>query len=100
MAGGQCLTLLFFLWNGAPPHLWWGYSLLALCFVTGLFGGAIYVNTFSLIAAEVAPSLVEFSLGAACVGESLGIMVADVAGLVIQGCLYEANGIGGATLAC
>ena len=42
----------------------------------------------------------EFSLGAAAVGESLGIMAADAAGLVIQGCLYEANGIGGATLAC
>lgn len=43
----------------------------------GLLGGAVYVGAFSLIGAEVEPSLREFALGAASVADSVGIAVAD-----------------------
>lgn len=42
----------------------------------------------------------EFSLGAASVADSLGVALADVAGILIQGCLFKLNGLPGADFAC
>eukprot|EP01051_Picozoa_sp_SAG22_P022367 SAG22_NODE_5327_length_1036_cov_1.038420_2_plen_72_part_00 len=63
-------------------------------------GGAVYVNAFTLISERVDARLVEFSLAAASVGESVGIATADIAGVIIQGCLSRANGLPGAAFAC
>ena len=67
--------------------------LLVLCFVAGLLGGFVYVNAFTLISREVAPPLVELSLTATSVADTLGILAADLTGLVIQKALYQSNGI-------
>ena len=58
------------------------------------------MNAVSLISREVAPQLREFSLAAASVADSAGIAAADVAGILIQGCLFKANGLRGAEFAC
>jgi hypothetical protein len=48
----------------------------------------------------VEPQYREFSLAAASVADSAGIALADVAGVLIQGCLYKANGLTGADFKC
>lgn len=95
----QCALLLFFVADAAT-HFWYNNGLLVVCFGTGLLGGAVYVNAFTLIAKEVAPGMVEFSLGAACVADSLGIALADAAAVLLQGCLYRVNGLQGAGFMC
>merc|ERR1712137_1008849 len=91
----QVLLLAFFIWD-AVEHFWYNYWLLVPCFVTGLLGGGVYVNAFTLLAKEVDPSLVEFALSAASIGDSLGIIAADIGGIFLQACLYSVNGIDGA----
>ena len=56
---------------------------------TGLLGGAVYVNAFTLISRHVDPLMREFSLAAASLGDSLGIAFADVAGVLIQVSAYS-----------
>jgi CLN3 protein len=65
-----------------------------------LLGGAVYVNSFTLIAREVDGSLQEFALAATSVGESIGTLVADISGVFIQGCMFRVNGLAGADFAC
>ena len=84
----------------AVYHFWYDWSLLVPCFIAGLLGGAVYVNSFTLIAKEVEPQYREFSLGAASVADSAGIAVADVASIFIQGCLFKVNAIKGADYSC
>jgi battenin len=91
--------LVFFLLD-AVHHWWYNYGLLLPCFMTGLLGGAVYVNAFTLISKEVPPQYREFSLGAASLADSLGVALADVCGILIQGCLFKANGLEGADFAC
>jgi battenin len=95
----QCALLLFFVLDAAV-HWWYNYGLLLACFGAGLLGGAVYVNAFTLLAREVVPPLREFSLGAASLGDSLGIACADAAAVMIQGCLYRVNGLAGAAFSC
>eukprot|EP00887_Chlorella_sp_A99_P001095 scaffold14.g1095.t1 len=83
MPAQQCGWLAFFVWN-AITHFWYSWGLLVPCFITGLLGGAVYVSAFMLISWEVAPELVEFSLGAASLADSLGVALADAAGVLIQ----------------
>jgi hypothetical protein len=42
------------------------------------------VNAFTLLSKEVPPSLREFSLSAASLADSVGIALADIAGILIQ----------------
>ncbi|KAL4429218.1 hypothetical protein ABPG77_010197 [Micractinium sp. CCAP 211/92] len=91
--------LAFFLAD-AVAHFWYNWWLLLPCFATGLLGGAVYVNAFMLISKEAPPQYREFSLGAASLADSLGVALADVAGILIQGCLFRANGLSGADFAC
>lgn len=93
-----CLLGMFL--TVAVTHFWYNWSLLLPCFGAGLLGGAVYVNSFTLIAREVEPQYREFSLGAASVADSAGIAVADVASIFIQGCLFKANAIKGADYSC
>ena len=60
----------------------------------------MYVNAFMLIAREVQPQYREFSMAAASVADSVGVALADVAGVFIQGCLFKANGLVGADYSC
>eukprot|EP00879_Flechtneria_rotunda_P025058 GHRR01026595.1.p2 GENE.GHRR01026595.1~~GHRR01026595.1.p2 ORF type:complete len:101 (-),score=13.70 GHRR01026595.1:423-725(-) len=99
MPGLQCLLLIWFSVN-AVAHWWWGWSLLILCLVAGLLGGAVYVNSFTLLCKEVEPHMKEFSLSAACVADSLGIACADLAAIMLQGCLFRWQHLSGAAYSC
>lgn len=99
MPGLQALLLAFFV-QDAVAHWWYGWSLLAPCFATGLLGGAVYVNAFALLAARVEPGHREFSMAAASLADSTGIALADAVGVLLQGCLFRANGLPGADFAC
>ena len=70
----------------------------AMAFFTGLLGGAVYVHGYKRIVRDVYYK--EFSLAAVSVAEGSGILVADVLGLFLQACLYDANDIPGALAKC
>ena len=54
--------------------------------MSGLLGGAVYVNAFTLIAHDVTPApLRELALSAASVADSFGILLSDATGVLIQG---------------
>lgn len=95
----QILFLLFFIIVSIFKivYNWW---LLFPCFVTGLLGGAVYVNAFTLISRDVEPEMKEFSLAAASVADSSGIALADYVGIILQGCIFKANGLSGADFQC
>lgn len=95
----QCGMLAFFLVN-AVVKFWYNWSLLVPCFVTGLLGGAVYVNAFTLISRNVEPRVREFSLGAASVADGIGVALADAVGILIQGCLFRVNNLDGADFKC
>lgn len=71
-----------------------------MCFVTGLLGGAVYVNAFTLISKEQPEDKKELALTAASIGDSFGIILADVSGLFIQACLYKQLGIPASKITC
>lgn len=97
----QLLLLLFFLAVAAlRPAPLYNYGLLGPCLLTGLLGGAVYVNAFTLLSRRVEPGLREFSLAAVSLADSVGVAVADVAGVLIQGCLFRVNGLPGADFKC
>lgn len=96
----QAGFLLFFVTDALWLY-WWDFSLLVPCFCTGLLGGAVYVNAFTLIARKFRPGpLRELALTAAGVGNSLGVLTSDVTGLFIQACLFKAHDIPGADVSC
>ena len=53
---------------------------------SGLLGGAVYVNTFTLLSAsrQLSAKQMELALAAATVADSAGIALADAAGIIIQ----------------
>lgn len=69
------------------------YIIMLIVFYEGLLGGAAYVNTFMLIIEEVNGNDREFSLGAASLGDSLGILLAAFFGLWLEPelCGYQVN---------
>ena len=89
----QVLLLIFF-WTDAAFMYWYDWSLLLPCFVTGLLGGAVYVGAFTLINVDIPRGpLREFSLSAASVADSIGIVCSDVLGIAIQLQLYNMHGL-------
>lgn len=99
MPVAQLGILLLFILN-AMMQYWWNWGLLLPCFVTGLLGGSVYVQGFSAIERDVLPSHREFALAAASVADSFGVALADVVGVIIQGCLFRWNGLEGADFTC
>lgn len=93
----QVLLLGFFTLI-AVTHWWYNWSLLAVCFFVGLLGGGVYVNAYTLLSKEICSSHVELALGAASVGDTVGVMFADCVGLFLQGCLYSYNRLPGSTV--
>lgn len=91
----QVMFLIFF-WSDAAYMYWYDWSLMIPCFVTGLLGGATYVGAFVLINEEIPKgALREFSLSAASVADSLGIVMSDLFGILIQMQLYDMHGLSG-----
>lgn len=74
--------------------------LYATALYTGLLGGAVYCHGYLRICNDLPLQYREFALSATSVAESLGIVVADAFGLVIQACLYHINGLDGAIVTC
>jgi len=95
----QIVFLVLFVWNGAA-QAWVGMSLIVGSMCVGLVGGTLYIQIALLIDSEVEPSMRELALSTASVGEPLGIILSDVAGIFIQACLYQKLGIPGATATC
>ncbi|KAI8106057.1 hypothetical protein M9435_000607 [Picochlorum sp. BPE23] len=94
------VVLLLFFGCVAVYHVLYNWGLLLPCFCTGLLGGAVYVNAFTLISRDVPVEYKEFSLAAASVSDSIGVAAADVAGILLQGCLFKLNGLQGADFKC
>jgi len=89
----QTLLLVFFVLDAMYKFVWNFYILLFISFIVGTFGGLIYVNAYIHITANVSPKWREFSVAAASVADTVGIITANFMGLVIQGCLYRYNNI-------
>ena len=77
-----------------------GVLLYILCVFVGLLGGSVYVSGFSQICNKSKPEEKEISMAIASISDTLGICLADIFGLFIQGCLYRYNNIPGATFQC
>ena len=88
--------LLAFFWLDAVQELWYGPSLLSLCVLAGLAGGAIYVHGFKLLSASTAPETRELAMASASAAADLGVLGGSVLGLFIQACVYRKQGIAGA----
>ena len=72
---GQCVLFVLLLLEVVYTFIPSIFVTLAIIFVEGLFGGAVYVNTFYNMSEEVDESIREFSLGAVSVSDSFGISI-------------------------
>jgi len=95
----QCVNLVLFSYV-ASTHFWYDYTLLFPAFFVGLLGGAVYVNAYLRINSDMPKPIREFALSTVSVADTFGIICANILGLYIQSCLYHANGIQGAAVAC
>jgi battenin len=107
----QCINVWFYwtiasnqlLMTAADHPLRWLYTpvvLYSASFYTGLLGGAVYIHGYLRICHDLPIEHREFSLSATSLAESLGIVLADIFGLVVQSCLYQINGLKGAVITC
>mmetsp|Transcript_47991 Transcript_47991/g.108966 ORF Transcript_47991/g.108966 Transcript_47991/m.108966 type:complete len:133 (-) Transcript_47991:574-972(-) len=71
-------------------------SLLSLCVLAGLCGGAVYVHGFKLLAAHVPAERRELAMASASVAADLGIIFGSTAGIYIQACINEVQDVSGA----
>uniref|UniRef100_A0A7S2VKK6 Protein BTN n=1 Tax=Zooxanthella nutricula TaxID=1333877 RepID=A0A7S2VKK6_9DINO len=87
----QIVMLAFFGAAAAVPFGGWWLIVPAL--VVGLLGGFVYVQAFVLISHRVDPTYVELALTSASVADTFGIILANVASIMVQGCLFGRLGI-------
>lgn len=88
----QCgLWILFY--AIALQHFMYGYVLLLPAFITGLLGGAVYVNAFTLIDKNLLPEYRELALSATAFACDAGILLGNVSGLFCQFCLFQSMNI-------
>ena len=88
----QCGLWIFF-YAIAIQHFMYGYILLLPAFVTGLLGGAVYVNAFTLIDKNLLPEYRELALSATAFACDAGILLGNVSGLFCQFCLFQSMNI-------
>jgi hypothetical protein len=86
-------------YDAASPF-WYQCILLVMGFFVGLIGGAVYVNGFMRINADLKKSIREFALCTACGADTFGKICPDVLGLFIRSCLYQTKGIKGSVVGC
>lgn len=89
----QVALLVFFIYEGLYEFVHSEALVLFLAAVVGLLGGTVYAQAYLAISRNVQPDLREFSLAAVSVADTCGIFLANLFGLVIQGCIYGAKGI-------
>lgn len=89
----QFILLVLFYLNGVYWYINSTFIQLVFCYIAGLFGGLVYVNTFILISKDIniPIELKEFSVSAANIADTVGVTTGDIVGLFIQGCLYGVN---------
>lgn len=103
LPGLQSINVLVFYYIASHPTTSAMYSpriLYAGAFYAGLLGGSCYINTYKRICQDLPLVHQEFALSSTSVGESFGIILADISGLFIQACLYKANGLEGVIVQC
>ena len=76
------LTLL--LVEACAPFLKYIWVMLGIVFLEGLCGGAVYVNTFTIISEMSTRENREFRMGAASMADTLGITVAGIIAIPIH----------------
>lgn len=86
-------ALLCFFTLDAIYHFWWDYSILVVCFFVGCLGGAVYVHSFCIMGRTLPYETQEFSMAAVTAASSIGIAMANVIGVILQGCLFAINDI-------
>ena len=91
------LVVFYFI---AATEFWYDYTLLLPCFYVGLLGGAVYVHGYKRINKDIPIEKREFAMSAASVADDSGVLMADLAGLFIQSCLYKVHEINGAMVTC
>jgi len=97
----QVLNLIFFSVTAAKHGLFYRRGILLFwSLYTGLLGGSVYVQGYKRIIEDMPRAHTEFALSTTCVAEALGVLVADVAGLFLQSCLYKWNSVPGALVEC
>ncbi|GAX15682.1 hypothetical protein FisN_3Hh156 [Fistulifera solaris] len=101
----QVLNLLFFSVIALQsPQTSWLYNqplLYATSTWTGILGGAVYVHGYKRILVDFqGTSLTEMALATTSVAEGIGILMADILGLFLQGCLYQVHHLDNALVHC
>lgn len=91
----QILLLTFFIFNDIYFIFKSQLLIYSLCVVAGLFGGAVYANSFILVSRDkrILEKDREYAVQTTNLADTLGIIVADVTGVVIQICLYKVNSL-------
>jgi battenin len=103
LPGLQVLNLVFFTWTAqlSAPPFWYNPTVLyGAALWTGLLGGAVYVHGYRRVIADVPQVHREFALATVSLAESVGVLMADIFGLFLQSCLYDAKHIPGAVVKC
>ena len=77
----------------AATQAWVGWTLLIPAFVTGLFGGFAYVQTYTYMSDNMSENRKEMAIAATTVGENLGSSVASLAAIGVQAALWSRLGI-------
>ena len=83
------VALLVLFCADAATQLWVGFSLGMPALLVGLIGGALYVQTFLAVDRELPAHRREACLATCTCGDTAGVLVGEMAGLVLQWCLYE-----------
>lgn len=68
------------------PSIW---IVLLIVLYEGLLGGSAYVNTFYRISSEISEENKEFSMGIACLADSIGIALAGIISLPVHDALCK-----------
>ena len=92
------LALLVAFAADALARVWYDFSLLGPCVVVGLRGGAVYVHRVKLGALPTPPARRELAMTGACIAADLGLMAGSAVAVVLQACIYQAHGLGDATI--
>jgi len=71
------------------PFLHYIWFTLAIVFLEGLCGGAVYVNAFTLISETSSPDTKEFRMGAASMADSMGITLAGIISIAIHNAICK-----------
>ncbi|CAK9008640.1 Protein BTN1 [Durusdinium trenchii] len=84
-SGGLLQILMAIFFTFAAVHPFGGWWLLAPSLFVGFLGGGVYVGAFSLIAKEQNSAYVELALCSASVADTIGMIFANILGLIAQG---------------